>query len=229
MVKCPKCSFDNEEGSLFCEQCREDLSAVAPSGPGPAAAEAVPVAEAAVVETIPLVEVAEAVPLVAEAVPVVAEPVVAAVAEPAPAAPAVAAPVAAAPAAAAPPAAAPEAPAAPPANSVPAGAQPKLLVIRGQKINAEFPIYPELNFVGRADEKPVDIDLEDQEPPERVWSSRQHAVIHFDEAASNITIEDLNSANGTYVNRARIYPGTKRQLFVNDVIQIGNVHLKLKV
>ena len=218
MVKCPKCSFDNEDGSLFCEQCREDLSAVVPAGPGPAVVEAIPVAEAAVVEAIPLVDAAEAVPAAA-----VAEPVVAAVAPEAPAAPPAAAP--------AQPAAAPAAPAAPvpPTTSVPAGAEPKLLVIRGQKINVEFPIYPDLNFIGRADEKPVDIDLEDQEPPERVWSSRQHAVIHFDQAASNITIEDLNSANGTYVNRARIYPGQKRQLFVNDVIQIGNVHLRLKV
>jgi len=30
-----------------------------------------------------------------------------------------------------------------------------------------------MNFIGRADEKPVDIDLEDQEPPDRVWCSRQ--------------------------------------------------------
>jgi len=55
----------------------------------------------------------------------------------------------------------------------------------------------------------VDVDLEDQEPPERVWSSRQHAVIHFDEAESKLTIEDLNSANGTYVNRARVHPGQR--------------------
>ena len=44
-----------------------------------------------------------------------------------------------------------------------------------------------------------------------------------------LTIEDLNSANGTYVNRARIYPGQKRQLSVNDVIQIGTVQMKVKV
>ncbi len=98
---------------------------------------------------------------------------------------------------------------------------------RGQKINYEFPIYPELNFIGRADEKPVDIDLEDQEPPDRVWCSRQHALITFEEGV--ITIEDLNSANGTYVNRARVSLGQKRQLNVNDVIQIGNVQLKVKV
>ena len=119
--------------------------------------------------------------------------------------------------------------AAAPGTSVPAGSKPKLVVVRGQKLNVEFPIYGDMNFIGRADEKPVDIDLEEQEPPDRIHSSRQHAVIHFDEAGGNLTIEDLNSANGTYVNRARIYPGQKKQLFVNDSVQIGNVHLKLQV
>ena len=109
------------------------------------------------------------------------------------------------------------------------GSQPKLKVIRGLKIGAEFPLYPEYNYIGRADEKPVDVDLEDQEPPDRVWCSRQHAVIHFDEAAGAMTIEDLNSSNGTYVNRNRVYPGQKKPLQPNDVVQIGTVHLKLQV
>ena len=78
-----------------------------------------------------------------------------------------------------------------------------------------------------ADEKPVDIDLDDQEPPDRVWSSRQHALITFEEG--KLVIEDLNSANGTFVNRARIYPGQKRDLAVGDVLQIGTVQMKLKV
>jgi pSer/pThr/pTyr-binding forkhead associated (FHA) protein len=119
--------------------------------------------------------------------------------------------------------------AAPAGTPLPAGSSPKLVVIRGQKINLEFPIYPDLNFIGRADEKPVDIDLEDQEPPDRVWCSRQHAVLHWDDAQGILTLEDLNSANGTFVNRTRVHPGEKRQLSLNDVIQIGTVHLKVKV
>jgi pSer/pThr/pTyr-binding forkhead associated (FHA) protein len=118
-------------------------------------------------------------------------------------------------------------PAAPPAAGIPQGAQPRLLVLRGQKRNVEYPLYEGLNYIGRADEKPVDIDLEDQEPPDRIWCSRQHAVISFEGTA--MTIEDLNSANGTYVNRSRIYPGQPRSLVPNDIIQIGNVQLKLIV
>lgn len=79
--------------------------------------------------------------------------------------------------------------------------------------------FPDYNYVGRADEKPVDIDLEDQEPPDRVWCSRQHAVIHFDDVSGTMTIEDLNSSNGTYVNRNKVYPGSKQPLQIGDVIR----------
>ena len=186
-VQCPFCQFQNEDGALFCEQCKSDLSAVpaeAPAGDLAAAAVAAPAAEAAAAAAVP-----------------------------------------AAPAAAA-------APAAPPAEGAPpakleAGAQPKLVVLRGLKINVEYPVYEGNNFVGRADEKPVDIDLDDQEPPDRVWSSRQHCLITFENA--ELFVEDLNSANGTFVNRTRVYPGQKRGLNVGDVLQVGTVQLKLKV
>jgi FHA domain len=113
------------------------------------------------------------------------------------------------------------------AVKLPEGAQPKLVVQRGLKLNVEYPIYEGHNFIGRADEKPVDIDLDDQEPPDRVWSSRQHALISFENL--ELHLEDLNSANGTFVNRTRVYPGQKRPLTPNDVIQVGTVQLKVKV
>ncbi len=237
MVKCPFCHFENEEGALFCEQCKSDLGAAA-----------MPVAHAEPVEGIPTAEPLsaepyEAIPLAAaEAMPFAAEPVEA---QPLPAVPLAESetketppeppahqavtptpvPAPHAPAAAA-PAAVPAA--APPVGAVlPAGSQPRLLVLRGQKRNVEYPIYEGLNFIGRADEKPVDIDLEDQEPPDRIWCSRQHACLSFEN--NELFLEDLNSANGTYVNRTRIYPGQKRQLAPNDIIQIGNVQLKVVV
>ena len=96
-----------------------------------------------------------------------------------------------------------------------------------QRRNVEYPIYEGLNFIGRADEKPVDIDLEEQEPADRIWCSRQHACITWENDV--LTLEDLNSANGTYVNRTRVYPGQKKQLVPNDIIQIGNVQLKVLI
>jgi hypothetical protein len=107
----------------------------------------------------------------------------------------------------------------------PAGAKARLLVVRGTKPGMEYPLFEGPNVVGRADEKPVEIDLEFQEFPGRIWSSRQHAVIVCTHLA--LTIEDLNSSNGTYVNRSRVPPGTKQELKANDVIQIGEVQLQV--
>jgi hypothetical protein len=188
--------------------------------------EAAVIGESAVAEAVPLVEampveVVETIPIAAEVMsaPVVPPPVppLAAAAPP----PAAAAPPPPAPAAAAP------APAGPAPAPLPPDAQPRLIVLRGLKRNVEYPIYEGHNFIGRADEKPVDIDLDDQEPPDRVWSSRQHALVTFE--GGKLMVEDLNSANGTFVNRTRIYPGQKRDLAVNDVLQIGTVQMKLIV
>jgi hypothetical protein len=249
MIKCPFCHFENEDGALFCERCTSDLTAVAPAPaahapppPPPPPRPAVPpvpsaptaqsepidhlfaggpvLAEAVPLEVPPLVtaEPIDAIPIALEQVPESAVPALEKEAEPPPA------PPPPAPAAAPPAAPAAEAGAAAP---LPAGAQPRLLVLRGQKRNVEYPLYEGLNFIGRADEKPVDIDLEEQEPPDRIWCSRQHACVSFEDNV--LAIEDLNSANGTYVNRTRVYPGSKRPLAVNDVIQIGNVQMRVVV
>jgi hypothetical protein len=239
MLKCPFCQFDNEDGALFCEQCKSDLGAV-----HPAAAMAAPLPHAEAVPMAAVIE--ESIPMAATVSPPEPLPVPMAIPdfgaprsmpEMPPAPPAVPmAEVAPPPAplpepvAAEPPPAAvapPPAPAAAPApGKLPDDAKPRLVVLRGQKINQEFPLYEGNNFIGRSDEKPVDIDLEDQESPDKVWISRQHAMINFE--TGTLTIEDLNSANGTFVNRARIHPGQPRQLNVNDVIQIGTVHLKVR-
>jgi hypothetical protein len=252
MVKCPFCQFNNEDGALFCEQCKSDLGTVSPAG-GPPPLPGGPVPMAAILEdTIPLAPVVEAAlpvaPVAQPATPAHAEaprqsaapiaestmPQMALDTEPAPppmpymdAAPLEVPQATPAPAPATIPAPAPTPLAAPGGQQIPAGAQPKLHVLRGRKPNVDYPIYPELNFIGRADEKPVDIDLEEQEDPNRIWCSRQHALITFENG--ELTLEDLNSANGTYVNRTRVYPGQKRPLNVNDVIQIGTVQLKVMV
>ncbi len=264
MLKCPFCHFENEDGALFCEQCKSDLAGAEPAAAPPVATPAVPAMDVPhVMESVPYVpETAPYLEGVAtDAAPFVAitpidstpKPLAAPMAEfavapdtpeasgavpelasPETVAPALAAadatiaePAAITMPASAIPAPAGLAPGAADAGTLAADAQPRLLVLRGQKRNVEYPIYDGHNFIGRADEKPVDIDLEDQEPPDRIWCSRQHALISLEE--HHLTIEDLNSANGTFVNRSRIYPGQKRPLSVNDVIQIGNVQLKVIV
>jgi hypothetical protein len=112
-----------------------------------------------------------------------------------------------------------------PSDTAPQGMQAKLLVIRGQRVNHEYPLYPGRNMLGRFAERPVDIDLGIQEAEGQVWSSRQHAQILFDKNV--LLLEDLNSLNGTWVNGTRVTAGVKRALQPSDVIQIGTVQLKL--
>jgi class 3 adenylate cyclase len=56
-------------------------------------------------------------------------------------------------------------------------------------------------------------------------ASRLHAEIHVDEAANRISVVDLNSTNGTFVNRQPITG--ECILKANDVIRIGQVVLNL--
>ena len=113
----------------------------------------------------------------------------------------------------------------PPLPAAPVPTNPKLVVVRGQRMDVSYPLFPGKNYLGRTDDKPVDIDLEDQESADRIWTSRQHAVVTFEDG--KLTVEDLNSLNGTFVNRTRVHPGQVRELNENDVLQVGTVHLKV--
>lgn len=103
--------------------------------------------------------------------------------------------------------------------------KPKLVVLRGMKIGAEYPLYDGRNVVGRFAEKPVDIDLVSQESMEQIWCSRQHAVLLFEKGS--VSLEDLNSLNGTWLNGVRVHAGQARPVKAGDVVQIGTVQMKL--
>ena len=113
----------------------------------------------------------------------------------------------------------------PPTPPPPPSVRPKLVVLRGMKIRAEYPIYEGRNTLGRFADKPVDIDLVSQESDEQIWCSRQHAVIIFEN--ESVRIEDLNSLNGTWVNGVRVHPGLAKPLRPGDVVQVGTVQMKL--
>jgi predicted component of type VI protein secretion system len=227
-MKCPACGFANEDGVLFCEMCKADLDmpAAAPPAQVPTAMndpfddapEPSPPAE----EPIPLEPVTDVSrpavfdPFADDQAPIELEPVgqkgtvdqggasdTAADADHA------------------------AMPVSPPPLPGAGGeiGNPKLIVVRGQHVDTQYPLYPGKNYLGRTDDKPVDIDLDDQEAPDRIWCSRQHAVITLD--SGTLTIEDLNSLNGTFVNRTRVHPGQVRELHENDVIQVGTVHMKV--
>lgn len=210
MITCQYCAHKNEDGTLFCERCKSDLLSQPEAKP---MSEVIPAPV-----TIPMGDVPMAEPILADTASYdsVKQEVTPA-------------PMAAVETASYHPIRAEGSEAKPTADpiSIPNLSTPKLVVIRGQKLNIEYPIYTGDNFIGRTDEKPVDIDLDDQESPDRVWCSRQHARIVSDD--KGLSIEDLGSQNGTFVNRARIYPGQLRPLENGDVVQIGTVQMKLKL
>ncbi len=103
----------------------------------------------------------------------------------------------------------------------------KLRVIRGSRVNSEYPVYPGRNVIGRFADKPVDIDLTGVEPDGQVWSSRRHATLTLDKTM--LVVEDMNSLNGTWVNGGRLRAGAALPLKAGDVIQIGVAQLRVEI
>jgi FHA domain-containing protein len=105
----------------------------------------------------------------------------------------------------------------------------KLAIIRGGRRGQEFELEPGNNLVGRWDPETgsfPEVDLDADDPEAKI--SRKHALIRLD--GSKITIEDIGSLNGTYVNRQpRLQPGNPADLKDGDEIIIGKTFLKLSV
>ena len=208
MIKCTECGYENMDGLDYCDGCGAKLAAAATyagaSAPAPAPADAPP-AEAPA---------------------------------PAPEAAAAPAPAAEAPAAEPPksdaptgdlnkPAAAP-APAPEPAGAV-AAFKAKFVVVRGGRKNQEFPLEDGNNLIGRWDPETgsfPEVDLDADDPEAKI--SRKHALCRIENG--KITVEDIGSLNGTYVNRGqRLQPGTPADIKNNDEVIIGKTFLKLVI
>jgi hypothetical protein len=188
------------DGLEYCDACGAKLPAVAALAPEAAAPAATPE------------EPAAAAPSEAEAVAVSAPAESAAEASVAPSAPVPAAePVSAA---------VDVAPAAPKNG--------KLTIIRGGTVGKEFPLQAGDNLVGRWDPDSgsfPEVDLELDDPEARI--SRKHALIRM---GKEISIEDIGSLNGTFVNRGRrLEVGSPATLKDGDEIIIGKTFFKLSL
>ncbi|HZZ07560.1 MAG TPA: FHA domain-containing protein [Candidatus Binataceae bacterium] len=216
MIKCSECGYENIDGLDYCDGCGAKLnaSAAAPTGEGGASAGA-HTGEAGSASAAPG-SAAEPAAAAAEA-PAEPPPSEAPTGEIKP-------PGAEANAAAAAPAA--EAPAAAAMGST---ARAKLQVVRGGRKGQEFPLEDGNNLVGRWDPETgafPEVDLDQDDPEAKI--SRKHALIRFE--GSKITVEDIGSLNGTYVNRQpRLMPGNPVELKSGDEIIIGKTFLKLVV
>ena len=105
----------------------------------------------------------------------------------------------------------------------------KLIIQRGGKIGKEFPLTNDESMIGRWDADGgifPDVDLDQDDPEAKV--SRRHARIQC--LNNQFLIEDLGSTNGTFINRGpRLLPGNKQPLKNGDEIIVGKTFLKFVV
>jgi hypothetical protein len=203
MIKCGECGYENMDGLDYCDGCGAKLGAAAPA----AAETAIPAPEAA----------ATASPAAATEAPA-AEATSAESAAKAPTGEMIA-----------------PAPAAAPAPAPAAAAalfKAKLAITRGtirERQGHEFELETGNNLIGRWDPDTgsfPEVDLDADDPEAKI--SRKHALIRID--GGRITIEDIGSLNGTYVNRQpRLQPGSPEELKDGDEVIIGKTFLKLTV
>lgn len=122
------------------------------------------------------------------------------------------------------PVSAPAAPA--PATAVIQNA--KLTIVRGGTVGKVFPLQPGDNLVGRWDPDSSafpEVDLETDDPEARI--SRKHALIRV---SDSVTVEDIGSLNGTFVNRGRrLDPGSPAVLKDGDEIIVGKTFFKVSL
>jgi len=206
MIKCSECGYENMDGLDYCDGCGAKLAAAdgstvaSPVTPGLGAPEAPAGAPEAE-------KPAETPPPAAESKP------------------------SEAPTGEIKPAPAPSAEAsAPAAAAVVAAFKARLKIVRGSpRKDQEFPLEDGNNLVGRWDPETgafPEVDLDADDPEAKI--SRKHALIRI--AEGKITVEDIGSLNGTYVNRgARLQPGTPVELKTGDEIIIGKTFLKLTI
>src|SRR5512139_223945 len=80
-----------------------------------------------------------------------------------------------------------------------------------------YDLKPGTNLIGRAPE--CDIYVED------IASSRRHAELILHPSTNQVTLRDMNSRNGTFVNHLRVFEPI--EVTSRDVIRIGNCILRV--
>jgi len=206
MIKCSECGYENMDGLDYCDGCGAKLAAADASAPAAGAAAPETPAPAPEADKPAEPPPAEA-PSGAESKPSEAPT---GEIKPAQATPA-------------------EAPAPAAAAAVVAAFKARLKVVRGGRKDQEFPLEDGNNLVGRWDPETgafPEVDLDADDPEAKI--SRKHALIRI--AEGKVTVEDIGSLNGTYVNRgSRLQPGSPVELKTGDEIIIGKTFLKLTI
>jgi DNA-binding NtrC family response regulator len=94
------------------------------------------------------------------------------------------------------------------------------LTVLGPSIFESYPLSsPGPISIGRSEE--ADVRIVDE------LASRMHARVHVD-PSGKLTVEDLDSSNGTFVRGERIAPGSRTPFLLGEAITIGFTHLMVQ-
>ncbi len=217
MIRCAECNEENMDGLEYCDSCGAKLEVIATeSAEAPAAPDSEAVEEApAEVEASAASETSETSPeAVAE------EPAAEAVGDiPTPAPEEAPGDVA--------PSEGPDSEGTEGSEGVEdAAGSASLTITRGGTVGKVFELQAGDNLVGRWDPDSgsfPEVDMENDDAEARI--SRKHALIKF---GDELTIEDIGSLNGTFVNRGqRLEPGSPATLKDGDEIIVGKTFFKV--
>jgi hypothetical protein len=100
-----------------------------------------------------------------------------------------------------------------------------LEVVRGREVGRVFALGPGRNVLGNALNGEPGIDLGPQEGTSPRRMAPRQAVVEL--TSGGISLRDLESPGGTFLNRQRVLPDQVRPLQPGDLIQLGAVQLKV--
>ncbi len=100
-----------------------------------------------------------------------------------------------------------------------------LEIVRGRETGRVYALQPGETTLGNAlnGDRGIDLAAQEGEGPRRM--AARHAVVS--QSTSGLSVRDLDSPGGTFVNRQRILAGQSKPLQPGDLIQLGGVQLKV--
>lgn len=108
-----------------------------------------------------------------------------------------------------------------------------VLILLHENSNYCFELYPQtqnydlkIGRKDRGDSHLLDADLGEL-LDESLGVSRFHATIHYDKKTETLQLFDMDSTNGTFVNKQRLHINERRILRVNDVISFGRLEMQV--
>lgn len=117
----------------------------------------------------------------------------------------------------------------PQSKRMPASAPPtacwSLEVVRGRVVGHHYALEPGETVVGNALNGARGLDLVDQEGSSPRKMAGRHAALTA--SGQELTIRDLDTPGGTFVNQQRLLAGQTRRLVPGDVIQLGSVQVRV--